>query len=279
MHAGDRVALVAPASALEPDEIELALENVRALGFEPVLGKHAPARSGSLAGSDRDRIFDFNAALNDDTIHALFALRGGYGTMRIAHAIDYAAFERTPKVVMGYSDMTVVLNALTSRAGAITYHGPVMAAPLSEATRHRILRTLTEYAPFEGIEARSTLRTGIATGQLCGGNLSLLASTCGTPFAVDCNEALVMIEDVGEADYRVDRLLTQLILAGAFERASGFIIGDVPNIDIVRERLAHFKKPTVAGVPFGHIDEQWILPIGADATLDASEGYAAKLKI
>ena len=178
---------------------------------------------------------------------------------------------------MGYSDLTVVLNALTARTQTITYHGPVMAAPMNSDVRDRILRALSDGADDE-MEAPTTLRAGIASGRLCGGNLSLLAATCGTPFAIDFTDALVMIEDIDEADYRVDRLLTQLILAGAFERASGFLIGDVPNVDVVRERLSHFRKPMVAHLAFGHVDNQWILPIGAHATLDAALGYAAKLK-
>jgi muramoyltetrapeptide carboxypeptidase len=263
------VALVAPASGIDDERIELACTNVRALGLNPVLAEHARARNTYLAGTDRERADDFNAALNDDSIRAIFALRGGYGTMRIAPAIDYDAFARTPKAVMGYSDMTVLLNALSQRAGAITFHGPVLAAPMSDVAREWIVRALFDETPLGELRAATTtVHGGTASGRLCGGNLSLLAHTCGTPYAVDFSDALVMIEDVHEADYRMDRLLTQLVLSGALERARGFLIGDVPNVDIVAERLLPLQKPIVAGWPIGHIEDQWVMPIGAHAWLE-----------
>lgn len=241
-----------------------------------MLGKNARARNGYLAGSDRERAFDFNAALNDAGIAAIFALRGGYGTMRIAHAIDYDAFARSPKIVMGYSDLTVVLNALAARANTITFHGPVAATPWSDATREWVARALCDIQPLGTMRAATKMeRAGAASGVLRGGNLTLLAHLCGTPFAVDLSDAIVFLEDVDEADYRIDRMLTQLMLARAFEHARGFLIGDVPNLEIVRERLHALKKPALSGVPVGHIEHQWVMPIGAHVTIDADTGTIA----
>jgi muramoyltetrapeptide carboxypeptidase len=272
LRSGDRIALVAPASPCDDESIELALANVRALGFEPVLGDHARAKREYLAGSDDERASDFNAALRDDSIRAIFALRGGYGTMRILYAIDYDAFARNPKVVMGYSDMTALLNSLAQRANVATFHGPIASAPMDRVAIN-ILRTLTEAEPLGRLHIDgATHGNRIASGRLCGGNLSLIAHACGTPYALDMRDAIVFFEDVDEDAYRIDRLFTQLLLSGALETARGFILGDIPHLEVAIERLAPLKKPLLSGAPIGHIDDQWVIPIGIDATLDATNG-------
>ncbi|MDE2481358.1 MAG: LD-carboxypeptidase [bacterium] len=270
---GDRVALVAPASPLDADGIDRACENVRALGFEPVLGAHARESAAFLAGSDAARAADFNAALADPAIRAVFALRGGYGTMRILDQLDYGALARDPKVVLGYSDLTAPLNAFAARSGVVTFHGPVASAPLSEAGRERLLRALTTLDPLEPLRtAAAPIVTGTARGHLVGGNLSLVAHLCGTPFAVATRGAILALEDVNEAPYRIDRLLTQLRLAGAFTGAAGFAFGDLEHLDVVAERIGDLGIPAACGLPFGHIDEQWLLPIGLEAELDGAAG-------
>lgn len=230
-----------------------------------MLGEHAYAAADYLAGSDDARAEDLNRALRDPSIRGIFALRGGYGVMRILDRIDYAAFAREPKCVMGYSDLTALLNALNQRCGVVTFHGPVASAPMSAAQRECVKRALF-HGKFEAPHAHA-LVPGTASGVLRGGNLSLIAALCGTPYAIDFRDAIALIEDVDEAPYRIDRLLTQLLLAGAFERARGFAIGDVPAPSVVQERLAALGLPVVAGIDAGHLEEQAVLPIGGEATI------------
>jgi muramoyltetrapeptide carboxypeptidase len=245
---------------------------VCALGFEAVLGENARAKLGYLAGSDEERAADFNAALHDESIRAVFALRGGYGTMRMLDAIDYDACARKPKIVMGYSDMTALLNTLTQRTGVVTFHGPIMGAPIARVAIN-VLRTLSEPEPLGQLSLDSLTHVGgVAHGRLRGGNLSLVAALCGTPYAIDMRDAIVFFEDVNEDAYRIDRLLTQLFLSGALETARGFILGDIPHLDVAVERLAALKKPLVSGAAIGHIEDQWVMPIGSEATFDASNG-------
>jgi muramoyltetrapeptide carboxypeptidase len=263
---GDRVALVAPASPVDDDRLALALENVRSLDLEPVLGHSARAVHGYLAGTDDERSFDINDALHDPTIRGIFALRGGYGTMRMLDRIDYAQMARDPKVLLGYSDLTTLLNAFYARSNVVTYHGPVAISAMTQPTRERMQKALFS-GEFETIPVDEAAMPGTQSGVLRGGNLSLIAALCGTPYAIDFSDAIVLLEDVDEAPYRIDRLLTQLQLAGAFYGAAAFAIGDIPARDVVVERLRGYHRPVVTGVPFGHIAEPLVLPIGARALL------------
>lgn len=265
---------------MDDERIALALENVRSLGLEPVLGAHARAAIGYLAGTDDERANDLNAALHDPSIRAVFALRGGYGTMRILDRVDYAQMARDPKALLGYSDLTTLLNAFNARSNVVTYHAQVAASPWSTLVRERIASALfrEEYDECDDSEA---VVEGSAVGTLRGGNLALIAALCGTPYAIDFTDAIVLLEDVGEARYRIDRLLTQVQLAGAFYGAAAFAIGDIPARDVVIERLQNYRRPVIAGLRFGHIEEPLVLPIGAAARID--EGrlrlYAANEKI
>lgn len=283
----ETVALVAPAGPLASEqEMERAVDVVRSLGLTPRIMPQASAQLGYLAGADDVRAADFNAALHDRSIRGIFALRGGYGTMRILDSIDYDAARRDPKAILGYSDLTALLNAVTQRCGIVTFHGPVTA--LSEFTENeaRWLRdALIEGASLGEMRATGaqTLRGGVARGRLAGGNLSLIAALEGTAHAIDTRGALVVVEDVDEAPYRIDRMLTQLRLSGSLQKAAGIIAGGWTNcdvdeshryagmrlMDVLRDRLSDLDIPVVTGFPIGHIGEQWTLPLGAQATLDA----------
>jgi muramoyltetrapeptide carboxypeptidase len=195
--------------------------------------------------------------------------------MRTLEALDYDAFARDPKPVLGYSDLTAPLNALAQRSRVVTFHGPVMNAPLSAAARDRIARALGEH-DFGDARGGEVITGGVARGRLCGGNLSLIAHLCGTPYALDARDAVVFLEDLDEAPYRIDRMLTQLRLAGWFAAARGVAVGDIEHVDVVRERLQDLGIPVLAGLPFGHIGEQCVMPIGAEAELDATN---ARLRI
>ncbi|MFL5542210.1 MAG: LD-carboxypeptidase [Longimicrobiaceae bacterium] len=287
---GARVALVAPAGPLAEGAVDRAVERVRGWGFEPVVGEHARKRHGYLAAPDPERAADFNAALRDDSVDAVWCLRGGYGVMRILDEIDWPALARRPRPVIGFSDNTA-LHLAIRRHGVVSFHGPHPATEtLTDFSADGLLRALTVaepagVLPFPGDGARAeTIAAGVAEGPLVGGNLSLVASTLGTPYAVRAEGALLFLEEVGEAAYRVDRLLSQLRLAGVLQSAAGVVVGAITEIpdegeehvpairEVLADRLGDLGIPVAYGFPFGHVDDNWTLPVGVRARLDAGAG-------
>ncbi|HEY6219795.1 MAG TPA: LD-carboxypeptidase [Gemmatimonadaceae bacterium] len=277
------MALVAPAGPLrESSELERALANVRAMGWDAVVAPHAQSADGYLAGSDADRAADLNSAIADSAIDAVWCLRGGYGAMRLLESLDYAAMAKRPKPLIGYSDVTALHAAFGRNSGVVTFHGPTARQALPKFSRESLERALINGGdPCGEMPSARTLRGGKATGRLVGGNLALLASLAGTPFAPDYEKAIVVIEDVNEAHYRIDRMLTHLGLTGALSSCAGIVFGHFTDIPkefgdetwtlerILADAATRAGVPCVAGAPFGHIDEQWTLPLGARATLDA----------
>jgi muramoyltetrapeptide carboxypeptidase len=282
LRAGARVALVAPAGPLGgPAEVALAEENARSLGWEPVVGRFALARAGYFAGTDDERLTDLRDALTDPTIDGIWCLRGGYGAMRLLPRLDRDLLRQRPRVLLGYSDITA-LHAAWQGAGVVSYHGPTARAELSPFSRASLERAVVSGEEPAGEAPDATcIVPGRAEGRLAGGNLALVASLAGTPWAVSFRDAIAVLEDVHEATYRVDRMLVQLRLAGAFDGCRGIMFGhctDCPDtgddgrrtlLDLLTELGRSLNVPTVMGVPVGHIPDQWTLPLGATATLDA----------
>lgn len=283
MHDGARVALVAPAGPLRSEaELHRAIDNVRSFGWQPVVGDTALARDGYFAGPDVLRAADLNHALCDDTIDAVWCLRGGYGTMRILDAVDYVAVSRRPKPVIGYSDITALHVALASRSDVVTYHGPTARAALSAFSRESFARAVMHGEDSCGVAPNArVLRGGSARGVLAGGNLALLSALAGTPFAPRLADAILVLEDIDEAVYRVDRMMRQLLLAGLLDGVRAIVFGACTNCpeaaddgarrldDVIAEIADLLGVPAVAGMPVGHIEDQWTLPLGALASLDA----------
>ena len=287
LHAGARVALVAPAGPLRGEEdLQRAQENARALGWTPVVGAHVLSRDGYLAGTDGDRLADLNAALTDDAIDAVWCVRGGYGAMRILDQIDYAAMRRRPKPLVGYSDVTAVHAAMATRCEVVTFHGPTARASLTPFSRASLARALSGDDSCGAAAGARTLHDGRARGRLVGGNLALLCALSGTSYAPDYRDAILVVEDVNEAVYRIDRMLTQLRLGGQLAQCRGIVFGqfcDIPTDspeesigartleNVLREIAGTLGIPCIAGAPVGHIKDQWTMPLGADAELDANE--------
>jgi muramoyltetrapeptide carboxypeptidase len=282
---GARVALVAPAGRIDGvTDVAKAERNVLALGWQPCVGTHAAEQLGYLAGADDLRLHDFNEALRDDSIDAVWCLRGGYGAMRLLNGIDYEALRARPKAVIGYSDATALHAAIGTRADIVTFHGPVARATLTSFAAESLRNAVTGADPFVGTCESRPLVGGAAEGRLAGGNLALLASVCGTPYAPDMRGTIVVIEDVHEPVYRIDRMLTQLRLAGLLDEVVALAFGhftDIPEEDpdftrplddILREAAESIGVPCVAGLPVGHVDDQWTIPLGARARLDADSG-------
>lgn len=296
---GARIALIAPAGpCLERDDLTRGEELCRVLGFEPRLGPSAGARYGYLAGTDDERVKDLNAALADPKIDAVWCLRGGFGMTRILDRVDFGALARHPKVIIGYSDITALLNGALRIANLVTFHGPMSRAPLGPFARWHFDRVLTvpgpagqlgrlpapadELVPKENRIA--TLQPGVAEGPLVGGNLSLLQCLIGTKYFPDLDGAILFLEDVGEDLYRVDRMLAHLRAVGAFSKVVGVLVGRFTEMrreasdgalgydEVLMTYLGPLKVPVAYGFPVGHIDEQWTLPLGVRARLDASRG-------
>ena len=283
-----RVALVAPAGPLNGErDLERAKENVRSFGWIPVVGANALARVGYLAGRDGARLADLNAALVDDSIDAVWCIRGGYGVMRILETVDYAALRRRPKPVIGYSDLTALHAAIATRCETMTFHGPTARAELSVFSRESLQRAAVGGDPAGLAEGARMLAPGRARGRLVGGNLAILCALAGTAYAPDYRNAILVLEDVNEAVYRIDRMLTQLRLTGALGACAGLVFGqftDIPHDEpeeslgartldeVLGEVASTLGVPCIAGAPIGHVADQWTLPLGAEAELDADAG-------
>jgi muramoyltetrapeptide carboxypeptidase len=283
LSAGARVALVAPAGPLRGDqELQAAIAHASSLGWEPVVAPHALSRHGYLAGTDEQRADDFNAALRDDDVDGIWCLRGGYGAMRILDALDYDAMRRNPRPLIGYSDITALHCAVNVRCGVVSYHGPTARGELTGFSRDSLVRAVVDRVdPCGSAPEARRLRGGCAEGRLVGGNLALLAALAGTPYAPDYTDAILVLEDVGEATYRIDRMLQQLRLSGALDRVAGIAFGQFtestdpldaepcPLDEVLRAVSDAAGVPALAGIPLGHIGDQWTVPLGARAELDA----------
>jgi muramoyltetrapeptide carboxypeptidase len=296
---GTRIGLVAPAGPLlERDDLTRAEALCRALGYEPILGPNAHHRHGYLAGTDDQRVTDLNAALQDPTLGAVWCIRGGYGVTRILDRVDLGALARQPKPLIGFSDITALLNAVTHATGIVTFHGPVARAAMPEFSRRHFERVLASAEtpgrlgripqPADVLLPRenriATVRGGVAEGPLAGGNLTLLQCLIGTPWFPDLDSSILFLEDVGEDLYRVDRVLAQLRTIGALRRLAGVIVGRFTELDrsgrdgalgfdeVLATYFGPLGIPVAYGFPIGHIQAQWTLPIGIRARLDADSG-------
>lgn len=292
---GDTVGLVLPASStLEGDDIALAKEQLEGIGLKVAVGAHAYDRHGYFAGRDRDRADDLNRMFADDRIAGVVCYTGGWGSPRVLPYLDYGLIARKPKVLIGYSDITALLNAIHQRTGLVTFHGPVGASTIEPYSLENFRRVVMSPEPAgllapppkkasELVDRTNRvvrLHPGKATGRLAGGNLTLLASLMGTPYEIETDGALLFAEDIREEVYRIDRMLTQLALSGKFERMAGFVFGrcteckatNVSLEDVLRDRFGAGPAPAISGLSFGHIEQKMTLPIGVMATLDADAG-------
>ena len=293
---GSRVALVAPAGPLlEQDDIARAEALCRALDYEPVLGAHARGHHGYFSGTDEERLADLNAAFRDPAIDAVWCLRGGYGVTRILDAIDFDALVRRPRPVIGYSDITALLAGVVRCAGQIAFHAPTARAAMPAFSRRHFARVLAEpqaAGPLEALRPPpevllpqanrvTVIHGGRADGMLAGGNLTLLHCLIGTRYFPDLDGALLFLEDVNEDLYRIDRMLAHLRMIGALARLRGVLVGRLTGLkrhmedgsfgvdEVLTHYFAPLGVPVLYGVPIGHIEDQWTMPLGVRARIDA----------
>jgi muramoyltetrapeptide carboxypeptidase len=296
--AGDVVGLVDPASATwEPIDVDIVEDTLTALGLVAKRGPHLLDRRGSLAGSDRDRAADVMAMFTDPTVKAVLPVRGGWGCARILPHLDFEAIRRNPKVLIGYSDLTALLLAIHARTGLVTFHGPNGASNWNPTSTDFFTRVVLKGEPVTFTNPRDkgetlaqteyrikTITPGVARGRLLGGNLSVLTALLGSPYLPDFRDAILFLEDVHEAPYRIDRMLTQLALAGVLEGARAVVwgtchecepdagFGSLTIPDLLDDHVKPLGVPAWRGALVGHIDRQFTLPIGAEVEVDAAAG-------
>lgn len=295
---GQTVAIIAPASVTyESLKLQLALEALEAMGLNAKVGDHVMDRFGYLAGNDHDRAADINTAFTDPEVDAIFALRGGWGASRLLPFLDFESIRDNPKILLGYSDITSLLNAIYAKAGVVAFHGPNLMSRWNEFTYQSMRDVLFDAKParysnpvdLDGeLVARQhriqTIVPGKAEGHLIGGNLTLMSALLGTPYLPEFDNKILFLEDVGEAIYRVDRMLTQLKLSGNLQKVSGIVFGHFtgvkPNpglgnfalMDILKQHCEPLGVPCYFGAMIGHVDQQSTVPVGGRARMDASQG-------
>jgi muramoyltetrapeptide carboxypeptidase len=318
---GDTVMIIAPAKYLDKGRVALAKKRLEEMGFKVKVPDNLFRKHGFLGGTDEERAAEINAAFADPDVDAIFPGTGGYGTTRIVDDLDYDLIRRNPKILVGFSDITGMHIAINQQTGLVTFHSPnpewglgvekglspfaakwfwraifptlegrgqrrdgylIQTHASSPQVEHGAAdRTLPD-SIFEGVPVPATLRGGQARGRLIGGNLSVLHALMGTPYEIETDGKILFLEDVGEAPYRVDRMLSTLQLAGKFDKVAGVILGqftareeeadwddDASIDDVLSDYFGQLKVPVLAHFPLGHVRFNATLPVGAMAELDA----------
>jgi len=297
---GDTVALVSPASAtFQSVDVQIASESLEALGLKVRLGEHMLERHGYLAGDDKTRAGDINALFADRRVAAIHPIRGGWGSSRLLPYLDFDVIRRNPKVVLGYSDITALLLSIHAKTGLVTFHGPIGMGRWDtfsvdyyrrllfdgELITYQNKRDLSDRNSLTPIEFRvQTIVPGKARGRLLGGNLTVLTAILGSPYLPDWDNAILFCEDIHEDLYRIDRMLTQLKLAGVLGRIKGFVFGSCAECspgegyasltleEIFNDHIRPLGIPAWQGAMIGHQQPQWTLPEGVQVEIDADAG-------
>lgn len=292
---GDKVSVIAPSSPSSKEDTNKALETLKALKFDYKIYDHLYDDLGYLAGVDAHRAEDFNSALRDKETKAIMCLRGGYGTMRMMDLVDWGAFRKNPKIFMGFSDITPILNYIFKKFNVITFHSPMLTSDLTnECSRESLINSITlprsNYFienPDEFEMLSFSVGKDIAVGNIVGGNLSLICSTISTKYEIPFKNNLLFIEEINESPYKIDRMLTHLYLSGKIQKCSGIILGQFTNCsddngvhinDVLMEKLKLFRKPCIYGVCAGHGEPRLTIPIGARGKIDTKNRTIEILK-
>jgi muramoyltetrapeptide carboxypeptidase len=296
---GDTIGIVTPGSALaDPTTIERAARYLQGLGYRVKVGKNVGKQVGYLAGEDHERLADLHDMFSDKNVRAVFAARGGYGTPRLLSFLNYRLLARNPKILVGYSDLTALQLALWKKCRLITFHGLMagvdMAGTMDPFTEELFWETLTSRRKIGSIRFPDEVKVllgGKAAGRLLGGNLSLVVSLLGTRYQPDFKKAVLFLEEVTEAPYRVDRMLTQLRNVSRVKLASAFLFGQftdcvpqnstLPSLtvdEVLVDFASSLARPVLGNLPFGHVPQKMTLPIGLRVAVDATAGIVEYLE-
>lgn len=281
---GGRIGVVAPAGRVDRDDVESGVAAIRAEGFEVELGANLFGAKGYLAGDPQSRARDLMSFFQRRDIDAIFCARGGFGSIQLLPYLS-ATPPASAKIFVGYSDITILLNWLRQFHGMVTFHAPMVAMDLASAlsaqSRSHFWPLLTGELASWKVGLTDVIRPGCAEGDMIGGCLSLLVTTLGTPYEIDTAGKVLFLEDVGEKPYRIERMMTQLLMAGKLDRPAGVLFGDFTRCDdtgprdireIVTDLFRHAAYPVVMGMRAGHGDENLALPFGARMALDGNRG-------
>ncbi|MBF2036346.1 MAG: LD-carboxypeptidase [Leptolyngbyaceae cyanobacterium T60_A2020_046] len=306
LNPGDGVGILSPAGAIfRQEEIDIVVDAVRGLGLVPYLAPNLRDRYGYLAGRDETRAADVNAFFADDRIAALLPIRGDWGSARILPYLDYDQIRANPKIITGFSDLTALLLGITAQTGLITFHGPngltawrpnqtdpfrqvlfdgqrvAFQNPIAAEDSDRLMQTRFRI---------QTITPGRTRGRLYGGNLSVISGIVGSPYLPDLTGAILFLEDIGESTYRIDRMLTQLKLAGLLEGLAGFIFGQCTNCgpsggygsltleEILADHIRPLGIPAWSNAAIGHVEPIVTLPLGVEVEIDAIAGTITALE-
>lgn len=295
LKAGDTLGLIAPGSYISEEELKDSVANLEKLGFKVIYNERILSKSGYLAGDDKARAEELNFIFADKKVKGIFCARGGYGCQRILPMLDYELIRKNPKVLIGYSDITALLNAIYVETGLITFHGPVGISTFNEFSvtyfnevlvhpeKDLVLISAQDEDQKENAGI-TTIVSGKAVGELVGGNLSVINSLIGTKYDFNGEGKIIFLEEIGEEPYRIDRMLTQLIQCGKFEKATGIVMGVFEDcepkkkdpsfstsfslLEVLFDRLSNLNIPVIYGLSFGHIKNKFTLPVGIKAELD-----------
>ena len=295
---GDVIGLVSPASTpAPPEKVERSVRYLEGMGYKVDVGRNAEAQHGYLAGTDEQRAGDLNQMIRDPRLKAIFALRGGYGTPRILSMIDYRALRRAPKIISGFSDITALQLAIFRRCRLVTFSGPMPAVefwkdpdPYTEENFWRLVSSTKKVGNLEASEL-AVLNQGRGSGALLGGNLSLVVNCLGTRFFPSMREVILVVEEVDEAPYRVDRMLMQLVNARIVSQLKGVVFGQftrceqrdpakpsLTSAEVLRDFALRLRCPVLANLEYGHIARKLTIPFGLRAQIDAPRRRIAVLE-
>ena len=287
---GDRVGVVAPGFAVRPEALDSGLIALARRGFVAVPGSHLRDVDGYFAGDDAARAADLDAAIAGAEARAIWFARGGYGTARLLDRIDLGRLVRRPKLLLGYSDVTALAGALLARTSAVCLHAPFVAELGKPETFHApsLAAALAGRVVRRKVRRADVMRAGRASGRLMGGNLTVLVHLLGTPHMPSLRGAVLFVEEAGEEAYRIDRLLTHLRMARAFDGVRAVLVGQIlapaakrefPGdrdvASVLRDALLPLGVPVVTGIPVGHGKGKWTIPIGGSASIDTANGVVA----
>ena len=283
---GDTVGIISPAGALfEKTSLEEFKKILQGFGFIVREGKHLHKRIGYFAGTDEERAEDVMTMFKDPDVKGIFCAKGGWGCARILPLLDYALIKKNPKVLIGFSDISSLLNAIAKEAMLVTFHGPVGNSGWNEFSSSSFINTVMDKKPMEYSfgENETICSEGLAKGNLVGGNLSIICASIGTPYAPafqGFQKRVLFLEETTEEPYRIDRMLTQLKQSGAFDALQAILFGQCTKCiaeepdkaftiqEVFAQHFKGLKIPVVTGLPFGHTKDKLTMPVGGAVSID-----------